>query len=220
MKHRKIQYALVDAEAGIQSISKTGFHVWLINVYSFKARMLLMSGDVSGARDALGYAEKILFENMGSPFLVGEFMVCKFLLALFELERALGGNNKTASSAMLSCTSQAGNETVKTAGKNAFIKTEALKLMGVYYWVIGRQRKAMKWWRKAIAEGKRLNDRLELSRTYFEVGKRLLEPTNKYKELDGIKAWDYLEKAQAMFEEMDLQWDLDELEKLKIQMES
>jgi hypothetical protein len=45
-----------------------------------------------------------------------------------------------------------------------------------------------------------------------------LEPTSKYKELDGIKAEEYLEKARVMFEEMDLQWDLDELEKLKIQM--
>ena len=52
----------------------------------------------------------------------------------------------------------------------------------------------------------------------MEIGKRLLEPKSKYKELDGIKAWDYLEKARGMFEEMDLQWDLDELEKLKIQM--
>jgi hypothetical protein len=48
------------------------------------------------------------------------------------------------------------------------------------------------------------------------VGKRLLEPTSKYKELDGIKAWDYLEKARVMFEEMDLQWDLQELEKLRM----
>jgi len=55
-------------------------------------------------------------------------------------------------------------------------------------------------------------------RSWLEIGKRLLEPKSKYKELDGIKAWDYLEKARGMFEEMDLQWDLDELEKLKIQM--
>jgi len=52
------------------------------------------------------------------------------------------------------------------------------------------------------------------------VGKCLLEPKSKHTELDGIKAWDYLEKARTMFEEMDLQWDLDELEKLKIQMGS
>jgi hypothetical protein len=67
---------------------------------------------------------------------------------------------------------------------------------------------------------RRLNDLLELSRAYFEVGKRLLVPKSKYKELDGVKAEDYLEKARVMFEEMDLQWDLDELEKIRLHMES
>jgi len=50
------------------------------------------------------------------------------------------------------------------------------------------------------------------------VGKRLLEPKSKYKELDGIKAGEYLEKARVMFEEMDLQGDLDDLEKLKLHL--
>jgi len=53
-----------------------------------------------------------------------------------------------------------------------------------------------------------------LSRTYFEVGKRLLEPRSKYKNLNGITAEEYLEKARTLFEEMDLQWDLDELDKV------
>jgi hypothetical protein len=32
--------------------------------------------------------------------------------------------------------------------------------------------------------------------------------------LNGISAADYLEKPRTMFEEMDLQWDLDELDKI------
>ena len=48
----------------------------------------------------------------------------------------------------------------------------------------------------------------------MEVGKRLLEPTSKYKELNGIGALEYLEKARAMFVDMDLPWDLDELERI------
>jgi len=56
--------------------------------------------------------------------------------------------------------------------------------------------------------------RPDLSRTYFEVGKRLLEPGSKYKTLNGITAEEYLDKAKSMFEEMDLKWDLDELDKV------
>jgi hypothetical protein len=48
----------------------------------------------------------------------------------------------------------------------------------------------------------------------MKIGKRFLEEKSKYKELNGISAKEYLEKARAMFQEMDLQWDLDEPKKL------
>ena len=44
----------------------------------------------------------------------------------------------------------------------------------------------------------------------------MLEEKSKYKELNGIKAEEYLEKARTMFQEMDLQWDLDELDKIVV----
>lgn len=61
----------------------------------------------------------------------------------------------------------------------------------------------------------RLRVNPDLSRTYFEVGKRLLEPHSKYKELNGIDAQSYLEKSRVMFEEMGLKRDPDDLERLK-----
>ena len=79
---------------------------------------------------------------------------------------------------------------------------------------IGKQKKALKWWDKAIKKGEAFGAYPDLSRTYFEIGKRLNEPDIKHKELNGITAEEYLKKAKTMFEEMDLQWDLDELERI------
>jgi len=217
-KKWRMQEALDESAAGIHFISKTGFQLWLVWIYAFKARAHLMLGDVRGATDSLGYAEKVMSQVSVVPMNVGEFLVCKFLLALHNLEKSLESDDKETWVQQRSDALRAGKASLETAGKAVFFKTESLKLMGVYYWLIGKQRKAFQWWRKAIAEGQRLNARLDLSRTYYEIGKRLLEPKSKYNELDGIKAWDYLEKARVMFEEMDLQWDLDELEKLKIQI--
>jgi hypothetical protein len=42
-----------------------------------------------------------------------------------------------------------------------------------------------------------------------DVGKRLMEPHSKYKELNGITATAYLDKAETMFREMDLEWYLE-----------
>jgi len=65
----------------------------------------------------------------------------------------------------------------------------------------------------ATETAKMYNGLLELSRAYFESGKFLSDPNNKYKELNGHPASYYLEKAKTMFEEMDLQWDLEEYRK-------
>jgi hypothetical protein len=87
--------------------------------------------------------------------------------------------------------------------------------MGLYYWLIGQHGKALKWWDKTIQEGERLGARPDLSRTYFELGKRLLEPESKYKELNGIDAKGYLEKAGTLFREMGFDRDLVDLDRLK-----
>ena len=94
------------------------------------------------------------------------------------------------------------------------VRPETFLLVGRYYWLLSKQNKSFKWWKRALQEAERLGARPDLARTYMEIGKRLLEEKSKYKELNGISAEEYLEKARTMFQEMDLQWDLDELDKI------
>jgi class 3 adenylate cyclase/tetratricopeptide (TPR) repeat protein len=218
MKYRILQDALKEVEEGIQHTGRSGFGIMLISAYSFESRLRLLLGDVDRAEDSLGHAQKLASKLSTVAQQDGEVFLSRLLLDLHHLEQAKALGNKKAATRYNASALKSGMGALKAAHQYAFFKTEALKLMGGYCWIIGKQRKATQWWRKSIQEGQRLNDRLELSRTYFEVGKRLLEPKSKYKELDGIKAWDYLEKARVMFEEMDLHWDLDELDKLKIHM--
>jgi hypothetical protein len=103
---------------------------------------------------------------------------------------------------------------LKISYKIALNKIHVMRLWGLYFWLSQKQNKAIGWWQKTIDEGKRLKARPELARTYMEIGKRLLEEKSKYRELNSIKAEKYLEKAREMFEEMDLQWDLDELDRI------
>ena len=48
----------------------------------------------------------------------------------------------------------------------------------------------------------------------FEFNTQRFEEKSKYKELNRITAHEYLQKARTMFQEMDHQWDLDELDKI------
>ena len=85
---------------------------------------------------------------------------------------------------------------MRVSKKHALYRTWILKSVGEYYWFAGKQNKALSWWDKTIKEAEKLNANLDLSRTYFEVGKRLLEPAIKHKKLNGIDAkaiWKKLE---------------------------
>jgi TPR repeat protein len=133
---------------------------------------------------------------------------------LYRLNESIKKGNKTESFEYRKKALKSAKILLKQSQKVAQHRTESYKLMGVYCWLTKNQKKALKWWDRSIKEGERLGARLELSRTYFESGKRMLEPESKYKMLNGIKAEAYLEKARVLFKEMDLQWDLDALNRV------
>ena len=148
------------------------------------------------------------------PHHFSHYLVSEFMVYLYRLEESMKAGNQSEIKKNRKSAFSTGSKVVKCSKKAEVYRTEGLRLMGSYYWLIGKRKKAIKWWCKSIQEGERLGARLEVSRTYFEVGKRLLEEKSKYKELNGIKAEEYLAKAKTMFEEMDLQWDLDQLERI------
>jgi hypothetical protein len=84
--------------------------------------------------------------------------------------------------------------------------------MGLYYWNSNQRTKAFKYWGKSIEKGTIMGARPELARTYFEVGKHLLDNACKEKKHKGLSAQHYLDLSRKMFVEMDLRWDLDQLD--------
>jgi transposase-like protein len=83
--------------------------------------------------------------------------------------------------------------------------------MGVYNWLIHDRKSAFKWWQKAIREGEKLGARPQLARTYAEIAARTLAVRDEFSQARLRAAETYLEKAKAMFSEMGLHRDLEDL---------
>jgi hypothetical protein len=172
--------------------------------------------DINGARDSLEQAEQCRRKHsFWTPWYLSSSLLGKFMLDLHLLEEAIGGGSRSLISKQAKVTRTSGRRAVQNADKYPLHRTWNYRLMGQYYWLVGKQCKALKWWDRTIQEGERLGARPDLSRTYMEVGKCLLEPHSKFKELNGISAAEYLNKAETLFREMDLQWDLEQLERVR-----
>jgi len=211
---RKLNDALIEIEQGIEFGQKTNQGLFLIHMLSCKASIQILMGDIEEAEESLGHAEKIKRKVYSAPWQLSNFRRSRLKFDLYRLEESIRKNKKRASFEYRNKAFKSGHKFLKQSRKVVQHRTESYRLMGEYYGLINKKKKALKWWNRSIKEGKRLGARLELARTYFEVGKRMLAFESKYKELDGVNAEGYLEKARVLFEEMNLQWDLDELDRV------
>jgi len=215
MKTRKLHDARTEADAGVSFHSKINMEPRRIYCLGFKAIIQVLLRDVDGAKETLLQAEEaVLKQGRVIPHFISSYLLGQFLFHLHILEQAISSNEKSNILAYQKKAYKSGKKALKNSNKYAPDRTEIFRLVGLYYWLTSSQNKAVRWWKNSIEEGERLGARVELARTYMEIGKRLLEEKSRFHELSGIKAEEYLEKARTLFEEMDLQWDLDVLDKI------
>ncbi len=217
MKIRKSENAISNVEKGITSSLKEGWEAREVELLGIKARLHMIDDDCDKAKKAFIKTQRIINKIGATSIFIpwlSDYYIGSFDYNVQNLAKAVKENDLINISKLKEATKKSGKIAVKHSKKVASDRTETFKLMGTYYWLINNQKKALKWWTKSIKTGEQLGAKIELSRAYFEVGKNLQSPQSKYKELNGITAQEYLNKAKTMFEEMDLAWDLNELEKV------
>jgi class 3 adenylate cyclase/tetratricopeptide (TPR) repeat protein len=211
LKQGRLDEALRTFHEGITFVDLNAPRNLLFEMHAYKARALLLSGEIEEARDCLEYLETIRGEIPLAPIYLSDYLIGRFTCALYGLENALKMGD-TSYDKYVKESSLWGMESLKVCKKCNRDRVEAKRHMGTFHWLTGKKRAALKWWRMSIETGEAFNMKPELSRTYLEIGKRLSEPNSPYRELNGVSAAEYLNKAKTMFEEMDLQWDLEQLE--------
>lgn len=209
--------ALSEAQKGVLYSRKKATELQEMSFLVKKAEALQLAGDGEGASDSLSQAMD-LYEKQTSTVMrlfVAPYVTARFVICIEQLKHAVRSDNSLDVPNLQKRAHESGKAAVQNSRKYAPYRTKILRLMGLYYWLIGKQRKALKWWGRTIEEGERLGEKPDLSRTYFEVGKRLLEPQSKHTELNGMTPKVYLEKAGILFEEMGLKRDLEDLDRLR-----
>jgi tetratricopeptide (TPR) repeat protein len=211
MERRNLREALIEVEEGIHFASARGFSLSLLEMYSCQAWMHMLRQDMGEAERSLRRAHEIKSKYRAAPVQLSNFWRSQLAYDLCRLKESLVTASRSELNEYRTKVAKAIRMMSTITEKVAQHRTELGRLTGSYYWLINRQKKALRCWHRAIEEGKALGARLELSRVYFEVGKQLLKSGDGFVKLDGIAAEEYLKKARHLFEEMDLQWDLDEL---------
>ncbi|MCK4831047.1 hypothetical protein KA005_85845, partial [bacterium] len=213
---RKLNDALDETNAGISFQSQTGRELVILYYLGYKAIIQIHLEDIDGAKETLLQAKELTFKiGFVPPIYISGYLKGQFLFDLYLLEQAILFNNKENKVKCPKKAYKSGKLALKNSRKYAFDRTEILRMMGLYSWLIGQKKRATIFWNNSIKEAERVGAHVELAKTYMEIGKRLLEKGNRFRKLNDITADAYLEKARSFFEEFGLRWELEELDRIK-----
>jgi len=217
LKKRQLHDALDEANKGIDVQKSMHKNHLLLEMLGIKINILIIQKDIDMAAKTLIEAKELLCRERNiTPFYMGHFLLSQFMFDLFLFEESIKSNEELKISKLRKKTYQSGRAAIKNALKYAANKTEVFRYRGVSYWLMGKQEKAIRWWRKSISIGRELQALPELARTYMEIGKRLMETKSKSNEIDGQGYKWYLNESEKIFKKLNLEWDIEELSKLRI----
>jgi hypothetical protein len=187
---------------GIEYMRKTEHYAPLAVLCSRLSIIYTIQGNLFDARKYLDEAGAHLKEfKTGKPF------YSPYLLAKVSYELEQLRSNKTLNRIHKKELRNSVKELIRTSRKFRIVHPEALLLKAKVENGLLKKNACFKTLKKAQEFAAKIGARVELARIYFEIGKFLSDPNNKYKKLNGQTAEYYIEKAKVMFEEIDLQWD-------------
>lgn len=183
--------------------------------YQAEAQILL--NDLEKAQKIIDQADPIINRSKSMNLIYSwTYHYSKFALCLEILKKEMISGNTQSIAEQNKAVLQLSEDILKKYKKFVPFHPKFFRMMGEYYWLVNKQKIALNWWGKSIKTAEQLGARPDLSRTYFEIGKSLCTPKINYKKLSDISAQEYLDKAKEMFDDMDLQWDLEQLKKVSI----
>jgi hypothetical protein len=205
LEERNLRKALGAAERYCAGRHEDALKVFSLGLIA-KAQVLL--GERGAAAEALARAEELATRSgQISPWHRSSYLVSRLLFDVTALEDAGRDGDRTAVRPLRRRAKRSARAALGHAAMVAKERTETYRLAGQAAWLAGDQRRALTWWERSMAEGERLGARPELARTCLEIGRRL--PAGH--ELNGLDASAYLRRAEQLFSELGLDWDLERL---------
>lgn len=205
-KFREFDQAIALADEGIAWMNRTlGNKPGTLMIYSMKIKSLIMLGRLDEAEEALKMAHDFSRQEKLVPYFHSFFLTASLLFGIRKLEETLSAGDKTYASLCVKRMRKSAKKAVKISKKAAYERVECYRLTGIYFWLLGKQARALRWWSKALREAERLGAKIERALTLEEVSGRLSETGSRYRTLKGESAASLNASADRLFKEMEIQ---------------
>lgn len=215
LNKRNLHKAVSYFNESCQLAEKLGLNSWIVGLSGKRAKAFILLNDLPSAKDSIDKAENALKDTDSlTPMLLSYYVAYTLFYYLKLFERLLNENSfskkniTTLDKEIKKCKKTA----LMVSKKVAEIRPEVEKFIGNYYWCKKKYSKASKYFQQSIEFAKHLGALPELGRSCMEFGKFLSDSTVSTKNKN---ANEYFQEAQNIFQKLNLEWDFNELQRIK-----
>ena len=129
----------------------------------FKGEAQLLLGDAEGSLKTISTAREIYDkQSLVMPLWAAPYLAVR----INQLQQEICSQTPSNVPSIRKKAYHAGKAALRNSRKYAPPRTKIFRLMGLYYWVIGKQRQALTWWTRTIREGEHLGARPDCYHRY------------------------------------------------------
>ncbi|MFO7933659.1 MAG: protein kinase [Bacteroidales bacterium] len=205
-KFGEFEKAATLADEGITFMNRTlGNKPGTLMIYSMKIKALIHLERLTEAEESLKMAHDFSRQEKLVPYFHSFLLTAKLLFETRKMEEALQKGDNTGEDLYRKRIRKSAKKAVRISKKVAFERVECYRLTGIYYWLLGKQARALRWWAKALREAESLGAKIEWAITLKEAARRLSEPGSRYRALNGESAAALNDRADFMYKEMEIE---------------
>lgn len=213
LRSNRCRDVIAEADKGIPFTTKVGQPLAVIFLLGMKANAHILLKELDQAAASLEQAKELVQrEKRVSPLMISTYLTSEFLLNSARLEEAVRSGDLFRIKKFQKKSLHSGRKALRNSKKLAAEITKVERFMGCYFWIIGKRKRALDWWKRSIQTGERLGALPELSRSYLEIGRRMLEAKIDPSQANRIKAEEYLLRAKKIFQKLGLERDVVEVD--------
>jgi serine/threonine protein kinase/tetratricopeptide (TPR) repeat protein len=211
LKTRELDTTITECTEGERIAADATLDVMVLSLGSFKARVQAFTGDLEEADRTLRQVEEASKRRRLPRSYRGDILLSRCTIEVLRLKKAWQERDTKRISRIKKQTSLSCKKLLRNSKMVASHRVEAARLTGMYYLFSGNLRKAAHHWDVGLRTGSQLGADLDLARLYLEIGRWCVDPQIDIDQLNGTSGTSYIERARALFERMDINWDLAEL---------
>ncbi len=203
--------ALSSIEWQLANFERSGQTSFRKIALAYKADALMQEGNWDGAGMVLREASVLIArEGLATP---AQTLEPAMAILEWRCEGAKAGRGWTVEFRGAMRTGRLARLVERHGRKMSYLFPKSMRLVGNYWWLRGRKRRAFRFWTEGLVVAEKLAINPEVARISFEVAKALADPKGGARALNGQDSDFHAERARSQFEQLGLAADLQELEK-------